>query len=252
VWPDFGPKGLGTYDYWEVSSYIPISIPSTPLTVLGFPVYHSYPYLSTTFLICDEEENCVLYFGDLGPDSIENKKVLSQNGNNTDLARQVWTKVAPKVLEKRLHAIFMESSYADGVADDKLFGHLTPKWLMEELRALSEEILKLDPTATGALQNINVVVTHVKPVARENIREKVKEQLAAQNIFGINFIFPEQGNAFLVGSHTYSPYPTSPSLSWWVITLIAFVSLLFLTTLVFAYLLYRRQNKQQVVDYYDE
>eukprot|EP01126_Amoeba_proteus_P042598 TRINITY_DN4636_c0_g1_i16.p1 TRINITY_DN4636_c0_g1~~TRINITY_DN4636_c0_g1_i16.p1 ORF type:complete len:216 (+),score=27.63 TRINITY_DN4636_c0_g1_i16:52-648(+) len=58
VWPDFGPSGLKTYNYLELSENS-TQIPGTDFVARAFPVYHSYPYLSTAFLIANKEESGV-------------------------------------------------------------------------------------------------------------------------------------------------------------------------------------------------
>jgi cAMP phosphodiesterase len=69
----------------------------------------------------------VLIFGDVEPDSI------SLSPRNL----QVWTDAAPKVVAGILKGIFIECSYDDSQADDQLYGHLTPRYLIEEMRSLA-------------------------------------------------------------------------------------------------------------------
>ena len=47
---------------------------------------------------------------------------------------------APKIAEKKLRGIFIECSYADDQLEETLFGHLAPRYLIEELKALAAEI----------------------------------------------------------------------------------------------------------------
>lgn len=72
----------------------------------------------------------VLMFGDVEPDSI------SYSPRN----RQVWNDAAPKIATGMLGAIFIECSYDDSRQKELLFGHLTPKYLVEELRTLANEV----------------------------------------------------------------------------------------------------------------
>lgn len=91
IWPDFGPTGLKKYEYLSIApSAAPIPVPGTKMTIEAFPVYHSYPYLSTAFLISDADSH-LLYFGDMGPDAVENKKVVPPN--QIDLVKTVWKRV---------------------------------------------------------------------------------------------------------------------------------------------------------------
>lgn len=72
----------------------------------------------------------VLIFGDVEPDSIS----LSPRNH------QVWLDAAPKVAGGLLRAIFIECSYDERQSDDTLFGHLCPRFLMEELQALARQV----------------------------------------------------------------------------------------------------------------
>ena len=69
----------------------------------------------------------VLIFGDVEPDAI------SLSPRNL----QVWTDAAPKIASGLLTAIFIECSYSDSQHDDQLYGHLAPRYLIEELRVLA-------------------------------------------------------------------------------------------------------------------
>lgn len=73
----------------------------------------------------------VLIFGDVEPDSIS----LSPRNH------RVWEDAAPKVAARTLKAIFIECSYDERQSDDTLFGHLCPRFLMEELQALARQVV---------------------------------------------------------------------------------------------------------------
>jgi 3',5'-cyclic-nucleotide phosphodiesterase len=80
----------------------------------------------------------VLMFGDVEPDSVS----LSPRN------RQVWQEAAPKIAAGRLTAIFIECSYDDSQCVERLFGHLTPQFICEEMAALAEEVV----TARSAME----------------------------------------------------------------------------------------------------
>lgn len=69
--------------------------------------------------------------------------------------------------------------------DTSLFGHLTPKLLVEELSVLEKFC------GPGQLKNLNVVITHMKPLG--NREAVIKNQLTENNTLGVNLIFPKQG-----------------------------------------------------------
>ncbi|KAL7626646.1 3',5'-cyclic-nucleotide phosphodiesterase pde1 [Parahypoxylon ruwenzoriense] len=72
----------------------------------------------------------VLMFGDVEPDSI------SLSPRNL----VVWQEAAPKIAKGNLAAIFIECSYDDSQTDDRLFGHLTPRYIIQELKVLAAEV----------------------------------------------------------------------------------------------------------------
>lgn len=72
----------------------------------------------------------VLMFGDVEPDSIS----LSPRN------MQVWQEAAPKIASGKLAAIFVECSFDDSQSVDRLFGHLAPRFVMQEMANLAEEV----------------------------------------------------------------------------------------------------------------
>ena len=97
-------------------------------------------YDSSAFFIRDEQTGHeVLIFGDVEPDSIS----LSPR------TARVWADAAPKIVAGLLSAIFIECSYDDSQPDVTLFGHLAPRHLIAELKALAEEVGNLRKSATG-------------------------------------------------------------------------------------------------------
>ena len=89
-------------------------------------VYDSSAY----FIQSQDRHREVLIFGDVEPDSIS----LSPRN------QLIWQEAAPKVASGSLGAIFIECSYDDSRSIDRLFGHLKPAFVIEELRALALEV----------------------------------------------------------------------------------------------------------------
>lgn len=88
-------------------------------------------YNSSAYFIRDiPTGNEILVFGDVEPDS------LSLSPRN----KLVWMEAAPKIVSGRLRGIFIECSFDDSQSDDRLYGHLSSKFLMEELKALAHEV----------------------------------------------------------------------------------------------------------------
>lgn len=130
---------------------------STPTDKLGPPHHgqqHAHPpdkpcvYDSTAYFIRDDATgNEVLIFGDVEPDSIS----LSPR------TAQVWADAAPKIAAGILTGVFIECSYDDSQSDDTLFGHLCPRHLIAELKALASNVMafKLASTPRSAARRLS-------------------------------------------------------------------------------------------------
>ncbi|KAI3336501.1 cAMP phosphodiesterase class-II [Xylariaceae sp. AK1471] len=99
-------------------------------------------YDSSAYFIRDNDTGReVLMFGDVEPDSIS----LSPRNHG------IWQAAAPRIANGNLTAIFIECSYDNSQTDDRLFGHLTPRYVIQEMKALATAVeiahqapLKLD------------------------------------------------------------------------------------------------------------
>ncbi len=185
VWPNFADEGqapLGRYRYVRLAPGQPTSIPGTPMTVEAHPLSHA-GVQSTAFLV-RAGAAAALYLGDTGPDAVERSSRLGA----------LWARVAPLVREGALRAVFVEVSYPDGRPDHLLFGHLTPTWLLRELRRLAELVEPAAPAA--ALRGLTVVVTHVKPALERDAEphRRIARELAARNDLGVRFVLARQGD----------------------------------------------------------
>lgn len=86
---------------------------------------------SSAFFIRDSHTgNEIIVFGDVEPDSI------SLDPRNS----RIWDISAPKIASGSLRAIFIECSYDDTVEDSSLYGHLCPRHLVAELKALASKV----------------------------------------------------------------------------------------------------------------
>ncbi len=177
-WANFGDEGesplLKKYHYANLEEAREVALENTSMSVTAFALSHSNPGQSTAFLI-RHETNYLLYLGDTGPDSLEHSTRLSN----------LWQIVAPLIKSRRLKAIFIEVSFLNEQPDAQLFGHLTPRWLMEEMSILNEKI------GAGSLRNFPIVITHSKYFGSEE--QKLRAQLAKENKLQLKLIFPEQG-----------------------------------------------------------
>jgi cAMP phosphodiesterase len=174
-WPNFGNQGekpfLNKYHYIALSTEEEIPLEQTSMYVKAFPLSHSNPYQSTAFLI-REAENYLLYLGDTGADAVEQSNKL----------HTLWKAVGPLIVSGKLKAIFIEVSFTNAQPDQLLFGHLTPRLLMNEMKILSQ--------FSGGLREFPIVIMHMKPTA--NREEIIKRELHELNDLRLKLIFAEQ------------------------------------------------------------
>ena len=181
AWPNFTDRGgapqLNKYAIQDLKPGVATPLKGTAMSVTAFPLNHE-GVESAAFLI-ESDSDGVLCFGDTGPDATEKSASL----------REIWAAVEERVRRKRLKAIVIESSYTSDRPDDLLFGNLTPRWILEELRAL-------DRLAGGnALAGLPVVISHIKySLAGEQPQRQMLQELQADNDLGVRFIIPEQGS----------------------------------------------------------
>lgn len=100
--------------------------PPPPPHPPAVPVYDSTVY----FLRDSATGSEILVFGDVEPDA------LSSFPRNLS----TWKEAAPKIARGALRAIIIECSYDDSQCTDRLFGHMKPSFVMEELRTLAQEV----------------------------------------------------------------------------------------------------------------
>jgi 3',5'-cyclic-nucleotide phosphodiesterase len=186
VWPNFGNEGrapqLRHYTYQRLQPAQAAAIPGTSMTIWAFPLSHAGA-TATAFLI-HASGFYVLYCGDTGPDAVEQRDTL----------HTLWSVIAPLVRANTLRGMFLEVSYPDERPDHVLFGHLTPKWLLTELGHLAQLVDPQHPEV--ALQDLTVVVTHIKPVLTHgpSLQKLILQQLQAHNTLGVRFIVASQGS----------------------------------------------------------
>jgi cAMP phosphodiesterase len=177
-WINFANEGnapvLSKYNYNYLTPNAEIPIKNTSLQITPFELSHTNTHKSTAVLI-HQDDSYVLYLGDTGADRIEKSTHLET----------LWKSCSPLLQKKQLKAILIEVSFSNERPENSLFGHLTPNLLQEELGVLANWAGK------DALQDLNVVITHLKP--NGNAVEKIKKELKENNPYHVNYLFPEQG-----------------------------------------------------------
>lgn len=177
TWTNFANEGqkpiLSKYVYKRMIEGESYSVSETDLHLIPFPLSHPVP--SSAAWLHNRLGFSILYLGDTGPDSIEREGHL----NN------LWKAVGNDLKIGKLKAILIEVSFTNSQPDNMLFGHLTPRFLKEEL----EQLAKF--SGKKSLKDFPIVVTHIKPGA-DNIGQ-IKKELEELNTLGVKYIFPEQG-----------------------------------------------------------
>ncbi|TEA14207.1 3',5'-cyclic-nucleotide phosphodiesterase [Colletotrichum sidae] len=119
--PRILPHGLS-------SNMVPIP---RAMSIVAEPIASECVYDSSAYFILDLATNReILVFGDVEPDS------LSLSPRNLE----IWQEATPKIVSGQLAAVFIECSYDDSQSVDRLFGHLKPCYLIEELQTLAAEV----------------------------------------------------------------------------------------------------------------
>jgi len=176
-WANFGSEGdkpiLNKYAYNYLTPGKEIEIPNTELYVTPYILSHVNPYESSAFLVRNQNAY-LLYLGDTGADEVEKSNQLEQ----------LWKAIADKVIAHTLKAIFIEVSFDNAMPDKALYGHLTPRLLMQEMKVLNK-------LSNGQLQKVPIYVTHIKPCASCEI--SIKKDIAASNTEGLTIKYAEQG-----------------------------------------------------------
>lgn len=176
-WANFADDGekplLKKYHYVTLQPEQEIPVDQTSLFAQAWPLSHGKPYESTAFLV-RSSDNYLLYLGDTGADTIEQSNRL----------HHLWSGISPLVTAGKLKAIFIETSFPNEQPDKSLFGHLTPRLLMQEMQALE----KL--AGTGSLKGLPLVIIHRKPGIQEEV---IRRQLETNNPLQVKLVFPEQG-----------------------------------------------------------
>ena len=103
---------------------------------------------------------------------------------------KVWRYLSQQLTSKTLRAMVLEVSFDNDRPDNLLFGHLTPKWLLQELAVFHG---MLDDKSQ--LEQSKIIISHIKYSlkAEEDPRAKVLQQLQQGNHLNLQIILAKQG-----------------------------------------------------------
>ena len=176
-WANFGSEGdkpiLNKYTYNYLTPAKEIEIPTTELKLTPYILSHLNPYESSAFLV-GNNNSYLLYLGDTGADLVEKSNQLEQ----------LWKAIADKVIAHTLKAIFIEVSFDNAMPDKSLYGHLTPRLLMQEMKILNR-------LSNGQLPKVPIYITHIKPCA--SCESNIKKEITLSNTEGLTIKYAEQG-----------------------------------------------------------
>ncbi|EMG46518.1 3',5'-cyclic-nucleotide phosphodiesterase, partial [Candida maltosa Xu316] len=154
-------------------------------------------YLSSAFLVSRNKSN-LLVFGDFESDLTSK---LTRN-------LYIWQRVAPLIINQSMAGIVLECSNSFEIDPDQLYGHLTPKLLIYELKQLANACFAIDPSINQPLQNLNIIVTHVKEpifddddIELSDPRKKILTELNKLNEMeklGCNFSIALSGTSIII------------------------------------------------------
>ncbi|WP_421670401.1 MBL fold metallo-hydrolase [Rahnella sp. EDr1-12] len=183
VWPNFTDSGsglrIGTY---RLNLQRPEQRFSLGLTGLDGNIYPlSHGGTSSSMILVSRNNQSFAFFGDTGPDEVEKSKNLDT----------VWRVLGSEIKAKRLKGLIIETSYPDDVPDSKLYGHLTPHWLLKELASLQQHA-----GGDGSLKDLTVIISHVKPSLKAGVdpEKEIMAQLEKGNNLGVKFVRMQQGD----------------------------------------------------------
>ncbi|KAF8275201.1 cAMP phosphodiesterases class-II-domain-containing protein [Lactarius quietus] len=180
------------------------------VSVRAMPVLHGQndtlgDYESSAFFVRhDASGQQFLFFGDVSPDSL---------AAHTPQTIAVWRTAAP-LIPHALSALFIECSWPSGRPDERLFGHLSPEHLVDELVVLAAEPerrrkrmkcrrkMSADPPPLpqGPLAGLRVYIIHCKedlegkyekPISQV-IRDQVDALVQAKGL-GAEVLSADQG-----------------------------------------------------------
>ena len=148
----------------------------------------------------------VLIFGDVEPDSIS----LSPRN------KFVWSDAAPMIVSGRLRGILIECSFDDSQPEDRLYGHMSPKYLIKELIFLASEVKRYQELEDKGKEN-----KKRKRLSNGNHPEELSPRLRRQNIFRDPSQTPSQLSPFSqtqtspISTHTKHQSGTTDNLHSW-------------------------------------
>lgn len=150
------PHKLTGFPHWEI---IPFKLCHGTKVIDGSRVF------STVFILRDNEtKNTLIFFGDT-----DYNQFIQDEQNNTirkNLLTEFWEYMVELVPLEELRGIFIECSGVSHQRDEQLYGHLSPKHLIDNLKELYDKYNAKSPisTETGNLFNPNIIITHVKMI----------------------------------------------------------------------------------------
>ncbi|TCD68233.1 3',5'-cyclic-nucleotide phosphodiesterase pde1 [Steccherinum ochraceum] len=136
IYSELQPNG----QYQHVSDHL--SVRTMPVSHGRYPNSSSIYDSAAFFIRHNRSSQELLFFGDVEPDSIAGE----------GRTQAIWD-VAADMIPHRLNTIFMECSWPLGRPDDRLYGHLNPEHLLEELSNLATTVWRSRHSGAEAVRD---------------------------------------------------------------------------------------------------
>jgi 3',5'-cyclic-nucleotide phosphodiesterase len=189
IWGDFTTQKNknGKWDLKKMDEKQWYTVENNALKIKYYPLTHGKANNSSAFLI-EHLEEYMLFFGDTGSDRIQ----------KTDNIEKIFKEISPLIRQKKLKAVFIESSFSNNRKDDELYGHMKPSLIEEELHKLAIMVDK--DKHTTALKGLKILITHIKPDCKKeySATEIIIKEINKMKSFGAEIIITKQSEKYKI------------------------------------------------------
>lgn len=184
IWPNLSDSKIGKLrikTLTEGNSHQLVQFPEWEITPFklchGTKVTNGERCYSTVYVLRNKiQKDALVFFGDIDYDQ---RLVIDKD--QVDLLDIFWDYLVTCIPLEHLGGIFIECSSSSNVADKQLYGHLSPKHLIESLKTLYDKYVFISDNGSENTRQkfkLNVIITHVKMVAdSKDSRETILKEL---------------------------------------------------------------------------
>lgn len=205
VWPDLTDNTGGRLKLTSLEPFEPYKMEyfDNTIEVVAMPVSHGQsvrfpvtPVMSTFYLFRNLiTEDCILLGGDM--------ESTQAAPNKNDYLSKVWKYVAENVKVENLKGIFIECSSSMKIDKTKLYGHMSPQFLLQELMRLVNLYIKNDELKSVSDLKLDIIIMHVKMCDAESdprltVLQQIKELAKGYQMENIRFSVGLEGFTFTI------------------------------------------------------